>query len=216
MYGGDVLGIRAIAIGWTVLIAAAGLLLAATAAPRVSAVEPGVNCDPYAGGVCVIELGDIWFCSEGFAGEVCPSSIRAGETVRWEYPASGMSVHTTTHCGQDCDAPTDSPLWDSSTLNPGDDFEFTFAEPGMYNYYCVVHPLQRGIIRVLEEGDVLGDVDCGGTVNAIDAALVLQHTAALLDELPCPQNGDTSDDGLTNSLDAALILQVSAGLIDGF
>jgi hypothetical protein len=58
-----------------------------------------------------------------------------------------------------------------------------------------------------------GDVDCSGSVNSIDAALVLQLSAALLDELPCPQNGDVSNDGRTNSLDAALILQHVAGLI---
>ena len=58
-----------------------------------------------------------------------------------------------------------------------------------------------------------GDVDCGGSVNPIDAALVLQFGAGLLHSLSCPQNGDTNRDGRTNSLDAALILQHAAGLI---
>ena len=35
-----------------------------------------------------------------------------------------------------------------------------------------------------------GDVDCGGTVNSIDAALVLQFVGALIDGLPCQANGD--------------------------
>jgi hypothetical protein len=61
---------------------------------------------------------------------------------------------------------------------------------------------------------LLGDVDCSGAVNAIDAALILQLTAALIDSLPCPQNGDTNEDGQVNVLDAALILQLVAGLID--
>jgi hypothetical protein len=92
----------------------------------------------------------------------------------------------------------------------------TFDLAGEYAYFCEIHPFQRGIIRVLEEGDVLGDVDCGGTINSIDAALVLQFGAALLDSLSCQQNADTSGDGNINSIDASLILQHTAGLIDEF
>jgi hypothetical protein len=58
-----------------------------------------------------------------------------------------------------------------------------------------------------------GDVNCGGSVNSIDAALVLQFGAGLLHSLSCPQNGDMNGDGHTNSVDAALILQRVAGLI---
>lgn len=59
-----------------------------------------------------------------------------------------------------------------------------------------------------------GDVDCGGSVSAIDAALILQHAAALLGSIPCPQNADVNGDGSENAIDATLILQLSAGLID--
>ena len=61
-----------------------------------------------------------------------------------------------------------------------------------------------------------GDVDCGGSVNPIDAALMLQLNAGLLQSLRCPQNGDVNGDGRTNSLDAALVLQFAAGLITHF
>ena len=205
-----------LAIAAALLAAGSVLVLSTGAPPRALAVEPGVNCDTYAGGVCVVEIGDIWFCDAAFAGEVCPSSIVAGETVRWEYPRSGITMHTTTECGIDCLYPTASPLWDSGTLSPGDDFSFTFDTPGTYNYYCEIHPFQLGIIRVLVAGDVLGDVDCGNTVNAIDATLILQSSAGLLALLPCPHNSDPSGDGETNSIDASLILQYSAGLIDEF
>ena len=62
-------------------------------------------------------------------------------------------------------------------------------------------------------GGLVGDVDCSGSVNAIDAALILQFVAGLLGSLPCPDGADTNGDGSVNSIDAALILQFSAGLV---
>ena len=58
-----------------------------------------------------------------------------------------------------------------------------------------------------------GDTNCDELTDAIDAALVLQLTAALLDALPCPDGGDVNQDNVTNSIDAALILQFNAGLV---
>lgn len=60
---------------------------------------------------------------------------------------------------------------------------------------------------------VPGDVDCRGSVNAIDAAVLLQYIAGLLPSVPCPENADVNGDGLTNSVDVALILQYTAGLL---
>ena len=61
----------------------------------------------------------------------------------------------------------------------------------------------------------IGDVNCDGGVDAIDAALVLQLEAGLLQKLPCPDNADPNNDGVTNSLDASLVLQQNAGLTHG-
>lgn len=58
-----------------------------------------------------------------------------------------------------------------------------------------------------------GDVNCDRSVNAIDAALILQYSASLLSSLSCQSNGDTNVDGRIDSIDAALILQLIAGLI---
>ena len=58
-----------------------------------------------------------------------------------------------------------------------------------------------------------GDASCDGTVNSIDAAVVLQYSAGLLPSLGCPDNADVNGDGQANSLDAALVLQFVAGLI---
>ena len=57
-----------------------------------------------------------------------------------------------------------------------------------------------------------GDVDCTGATTSVDAALVLQLSAALVQNLPCPAEADVNGDGRVGSLDAAIILQISAGL----
>ena len=59
----------------------------------------------------------------------------------------------------------------------------------------------------------VGDASCDDTVNAIDAALVLQFTAGLLETLPCQGNADANESGGVDAIDAALILQFVAGLV---
>ena len=58
-----------------------------------------------------------------------------------------------------------------------------------------------------------GDADCDGVVDAIDATLVLQHSAALIPALPCATLADADANGAVDSRDASLILQFVAGLI---
>lgn len=60
---------------------------------------------------------------------------------------------------------------------------------------------------------VPADVNRSGTVDSVDAALVLQFGAGLLDSLPAPENGDLNHDGRIDAIDAAIILQFVAGLL---
>jgi hypothetical protein len=60
-----------------------------------------------------------------------------------------------------------------------------------------------------------GDANCDGSVNAVDAALVLQYAAGLIGSEPCLAAAEVSSDGILNAVDAALILQYVAGLIPG-
>ncbi len=58
-----------------------------------------------------------------------------------------------------------------------------------------------------------GDANCDGFVSSLDAVIVLQIDAGLLDRAPCHIQADASFDGVVNSLDAAIILQREAGLL---
>ena len=61
---------------------------------------------------------------------------------------------------------------------------------------------------------LLGDVDCDNDIDTIDAVLVLQYIAAMIDGLQCQENADVNDDGAIDAIDATVILQIAAGLID--
>ncbi len=59
----------------------------------------------------------------------------------------------------------------------------------------------------------LGDVDCDGDADSIDAVLVLQHSARLIASLACEDGSDVDGDNAKTSIDAAVILQFTARLI---
>ena len=39
-------------------------------------------------------------------------------------------------------------VWNSGGLSNGDSFEFTFTDPGEYDYFCSIHPQMTGTITV--------------------------------------------------------------------
>jgi hypothetical protein len=60
---------------------------------------------------------------------------------------------------------------------------------------------------------VPGDANCDGSVDSIDAALILQYTADLIGSVDCPDNADANHDGDAGAIDAAIALQKAAGLL---
>ncbi len=210
-----------------------------------------------------IQVDDNWFCGPSFQNGVCDTVISVGDTVAWDF-SGAMAPHTTTDCGESCDTPTTTPLWDSGLITDGSTSEFTFSQAGTYRYYCEVHPtVMRGRVIVQGSGSeptataastpaptataaaamptataastpvdattpaptataaatptppsLVGDVGCDGSVNSIDAALILQLDAGLIDSLACQDAADVNEDGAINAIDAALVLQFDAGLIE--
>lgn len=59
-----------------------------------------------------------------------------------------------------------------------------------------------------------GDLNKDGTTNSLDALLVLQYVAELIDALPNAERADVNGDGVVDVFDALLMLQLSAGLLD--
>ena len=68
--------------------------------------------------------------------------VEAGTTVQWLQ--AGVLDHSVTSDDSRADDPSEfafdsHPDCPGVCMGDGDDFEFTFTEPGEYPYYCVVH-----------------------------------------------------------------------------
>ena len=68
--------------------------------------------------------------------------------------------------------------------------------------------------RSIEVKAFPGDVNCDVQANSIDAALILQLIASMIDELPCQDAADVNRNGGVSATDATLILQHAAGLLE--
>ncbi len=66
-------------------------------------------------------------------------TIHVGDTVTWTN--NGPSDHTTT---------SDTLVWDSGTLIPGNTFSFTFTQTGVFPYHCSIHSIMHGTITVID------------------------------------------------------------------
>jgi hypothetical protein len=59
----------------------------------------------------------------------------------------------------------------------------------------------------------IGDANDEDGVNAIDAAVILQYSAALIDTLPSSRSANANGNCAIDAIDASLVLQYDAGLI---
>jgi plastocyanin len=64
-------------------------------------------------------------------------NVTTGTTVIWNYASNGGSQHTVTSVGNTTQS--GAPLLNSGTLNPGQSYQYTFYNPGLYTYQCSYH-----------------------------------------------------------------------------
>jgi plastocyanin len=67
-----------------------------------------------------------------------PIQVSVGSTVTW---TNDDTVIHTVNAGT---SPTESGLFTSPIMNPGDTFEYTFTEAGEVPYFCILHPNMVG------------------------------------------------------------------------
>lgn len=93
-----------------------------------------------------VDGSKVWF-------DPCAVLIRPGQTVRWRNTDKG-NAHTATAYHPDKDGrsrriPMGTMPFDSGFMLPGDVFEVTLSEPGVYDYYCVPHEMAGMVGRIV-------------------------------------------------------------------
>ncbi len=111
---------------------------------------------------------------------------------------------------------SDGAEWELRAQQRGEaTIEISLTYKQSWCFPCDTHFITETTIRQVTVLPLPGDVDCNVRANSIDAALILQLVAAIVDELTCQDAADVNDDGSVNAVDATLILQYAAGLLDG-
>lgn len=71
--------------------------------------------------------------------------VKAGTVVIWTN--TDRTLHTITHVSEQ----GGSALFNSSTISPDAGFRWHFTEPGVFQYQCLIHPVNmKGTITVTE------------------------------------------------------------------
>src|SRR5215213_1494896 len=115
-------------------------------------------------------------------------TVPQGTTVTWTN--EGPSPHTTT---------ADDGSWDSGTLQQGEDFSFTFDQPGTYTYHCSIHPDMTATVKVSGSGGG------GGATSSASASMSASMSPSASASASAPQKL-TETGGISLPLVAAVAL----------
>jgi plastocyanin len=63
--------------------------------------------------------------------------VGVGDTVEWTN--TGNADHT---------VDSDTEIFESDILDPGETYRYTFNDPGIFPYHCDIHPHMRGMVIV--------------------------------------------------------------------
>ena len=120
------------------------------------------------------------------------ATINTGDTVVWTW--FGF-LHSVTETGG---------LFDSGVHNLPFTFEFTFNDPGTFNYVCVMHADHMTGAIIVEDPGCAEDLNADGQVDLSDLATLLSNFGRTDD--PGPADGDIDGDGAVNLTDLAMLL----------
>lgn len=111
----------------------------------VEVVEPEVEIvmGPQTHTILIAEGSSVVGCEEDDSCYIPHTlTINSGDTIRWDNPDA--AAHTITSV---TDMVPDG-LFDSGLIMIDASFEYTFEEPGTYDYFCIVHPWMASSIQV--------------------------------------------------------------------
>ena len=87
-------------------------------------------------GAAILEDGQIYYDPEII-------NISTGTAIIWDNVDNTMHTATSGNPDDGSDG-----VFDSDILSAGDTYEFTFADAGSYDYYCILHPWMIGTVNV--------------------------------------------------------------------
>jgi len=96
-----------------------------------SSAPPSSGATPNCASPCTIVIQNSLF------GNTQPIIVKVGTTVTWQNKDS--TEHTVT---------SNTNVFASSILSPGQSFSYTFSTAGTYPYHCLIHPMS-GTIEVV-------------------------------------------------------------------
>jgi plastocyanin len=139
-------------------------------------------------------------------------SVSAGTTVKWTN--DGTQPHNVTGDGLK-----------SKTLSHGDSYQFTFDDPGTYNYICTIHPYMKGSVKVSSSSS--GGGSSGGGSSGGTAGTGASSAGSSTGSVPAGSTGTSSSVPTTGSsssgssslpstgLDAFLLAEIGVALLLG-